>query len=99
MKRMIQHYTRIAFIDMGYEDQDGYRDYARKVADELGLRYEEIKGTTALLERMCKGPWDEDEFIVAPPGQAIRLEDFGMDMAGKHQDSASVGDNNVRLSL
>jgi hypothetical protein len=48
---------------------------------------------------MCKGPWDEDEFIVAPPGQAIRLEDFGMDMAGKHQDSASVGDNNVRLSL
>ena len=90
MKRMIQHYTRIAFIDMDYKDQDGYRDYARRVADELGLRYEEIKGTPALLERICKGPWDEDEFIVVPPGQVIRLEDFGMETAGKQPGGAPL---------
>ena len=98
MKRMIQHYTRLAFIDMGYEDQDDYRSYAQRVADELGLRYEEIMGTPALLERICKGPWDEDEFIVVPPGRAIRLEDFGMDVAGKQPGGAFVDDNNVRLS-
>jgi hypothetical protein len=73
--RMLKNYTRLAYIDMGYESQSRYRDYSKNAAKELGLRYEEIKGTTRLLEKMLNGPWDE-EFIIAPPGYSIELKDF-----------------------
>ena len=75
MKRMLENYKRLAFIDMGYQDQDKYRRYSRRAAKKLRLSYEEIKGTRELLVKICNGPWD-DEFVVAPPGHKIRLKDF-----------------------
>jgi hypothetical protein len=77
MERMLQQYRRFAFIDMGHQDQEPYRQFSRKAAKKLNLCYQEIKGTPEFLEKMCNGPWDE-EFVVAPPGHTIRLEDFGM---------------------
>jgi len=77
MKRMIRHYTRLAFIDMGYENQERYRETAKEVARELELGYQEVKGTTGLLKKMLTGPWD-DEFIVAPPGYTVTLDDFNL---------------------
>jgi len=77
MKRMLQHYRRLAFIDMGYQDQELYRRFSRRAAKEFNLTYEEIKGTPELLRKICHGPWD-DEFVVAPPGHTVCLEDFGM---------------------
>ena len=76
-KRMLQHYTRLAFIDMGYQDQEYYREFSRRAADELELFYEEIEGTQRLLKKMIHGPWDHD-FVVARPGHTISLDDFGM---------------------
>ena len=29
------------------------------------------------MEKILKGPWDDD-FIVAPPGYTISMDDFGM---------------------
>ena len=75
MKRMLENYKRLAFIDMGYQDQEKHRQFSRRAAKKLGLSYEEIRGTRELLTKMCIGPWD-DEFVVAPPGHKIRLEDF-----------------------
>ena len=77
MKRMLQNYKRLAFIDMGYKDQDKYRQFSRRAAKELGLSYQEIKGTPELLAKICNGPWD-DGFVVALPGHTIRLQDFGI---------------------
>ena len=76
-KRMLQNYTRLAYIDMGYKDQENYREFSRRAADELELHYEEIKGTEKMLQKMIYGPWDND-FVVAPPGHTISLDDFGM---------------------
>jgi hypothetical protein len=77
MKRMLQHYRRLAFIDMGYEDQEAYRQFSRRTAKELNLAYEEIRGTAEVLRRICNGPWNRD-FAVAPPGHTVCLEDFDM---------------------
>jgi hypothetical protein len=77
MKRMLQHYRRLAFIDMGYEDQEAYRQFSRRTAKELNLAYEEIRGTAEVLRRICNGPWDRD-FVVAPPGHTVCLGDFDM---------------------
>ena len=77
MKRMLQHYRCLAFIDMGYQEQEKYREFSRMAAKRLNLYYQEIKGAPGFLRKMCNGPWN-DEFVVAPPGHIIFLEDFGM---------------------
>ena len=93
MKRMIQHYKRLAFIDMGYQDQEQYRQFSRRAADKLNLYYQEIKGTPELLGKICNGPWD-DEFVVAPPGHTIHLEDFGMVPAREQQPIGLLREQN-----
>jgi len=74
-KLMFKNYTRLALINPGYRNGEHYRQFARRAAEELNLRFEEIKGTTRLLEKTITGPWDSD-FVVAAPGHKIRLEDF-----------------------
>ena len=74
-KRMLKEYKRLAYIDMGHDNQDYYHDFARKAAEELDLEYEKINGTTELIRQMINGPWD-DKFIVAPPGHVISFDDF-----------------------
>ncbi len=76
IKLMLANYTRLALINTGQYELEKYREYGRRTAERFGLRYEEIEGATALVERMLKGPWTPDEFIVAPPGGIIQMEQF-----------------------
>jgi hypothetical protein len=75
MRLTFKNYTRLAFIDTGHYEQERYREYARDVARQLGLRYEEIPGSTALIEKTLYGPWDDD-FVIVPPGGTISYADF-----------------------
>jgi hypothetical protein len=75
ISQMLKHYTRLALIDTGPADLAHYRAYARDLANRFGLRFEEIPGSTALIQKMLFGPWD-DEFVVVPPGESIRYDDF-----------------------
>ncbi len=75
LRIMLMNYKRLALINTGLYEMDRFRDYARRVAERFGLRYEELEGSTALVRKMIFGPWDED-FVVVPPGEAIRYEPF-----------------------
>jgi len=75
MKRMLQNYTRLVFINTGTYEVEKYREYTKRMAARHGLRFEEIQGSTTLVEKMINGPWDED-FVVVPPGQTITYEAF-----------------------
>jgi hypothetical protein len=72
---MLKNYTRLGFINTGQYEIEHYRDYASKTAAQFNLRFEEIDGSPALVEKMVHGPWD-DEFVVIEPGQAVRYENF-----------------------
>jgi hypothetical protein len=72
---MLKNYTRLAFINTGQYEIERYQAYAQRTADQFGLRYEEIAGSSALVKKLVFGPWDE-EFVVVPPGQTVRYEDF-----------------------
>ncbi len=74
-KEVLKHYTRIALIDTGQYDLDRYREYSRRVAELYDLRFEEIPGSTSLLEKLVAGDWD-DEFVVVEPGQEVTPEMF-----------------------
>lgn len=66
-----KHYTRLALVDTGAYDLATYRNHARANAAFLGVAYEEIKGSLALFEKMVKGQWDKDKFIILQPGEEI----------------------------
>ncbi|MBI2954307.1 MAG: DUF1638 domain-containing protein [Chloroflexi bacterium] len=82
MDAYLRHYTRLVLINTGEEDRDQYQAYARRSAARFGLSYEEISGSTALVEKLIHGPWDE-EFVVVPPGRAIDYGDFTTEADGK----------------
>lgn len=75
MKLTLKNYTRLAFINTGDYNLDSYRAYARRTSEKFDLRYEEIDGSPALVQKMIAGPWDA-EFVVVSPGETITYEMF-----------------------
>ncbi len=78
MKLMLKNYTRIAFIDTGAYELEHYREFAKENARHFELRYEEIKGTPTLVEKLLFGPWDE-ECVVVEPGVEVTYQMFVRD--------------------
>ena len=76
IREMFKHYSRLALIDTGAYDPDQYRLYARENADFLGVRYEEIKGSLALFDKLLRGKWENDNFIIVRPGGEITQDMF-----------------------
>jgi hypothetical protein len=88
MRLLLRNYTRMAFINTGLQDLDGYREEARQLAQRFDLRYEEIEGSNALVKKLLQGPWN-DEFIVVPPGQELLHEHYfrlAVDAPGEPQE-------------
>jgi hypothetical protein len=75
LQLMLKNYTRLAFINTGQYEIEHYRDYARRTSAKFNLRYEEIAGSPALVQKLIAGPWD-DEFVVVSPGETITYEMF-----------------------
>jgi len=78
---MLKNYTRLAFINTGQYEIERFQAYARRTAEQFGLRYEEIAGSPGLIKKLVFGPWDE-EFVVVPPGQTVKYEDFTSSASG-----------------
>jgi hypothetical protein len=81
-KLMMGNYRRLALINTGQYELEKYREYTRRTAEQFGLRFEEIEGSTALIKKMVLGPWDE-EFVVLEPGQTFVLDQFLPRQTGK----------------
>ena len=75
INQILKNYTRLAFINTGNNKPTHYREHARSLAEQFGLRYEEIEGSDVIIKKMVYGPWD-DEFIVIPPGKTTSFFDF-----------------------
>jgi hypothetical protein len=72
---MLKNYRRLAFINTGQYEIERFREYAQKTAESFGLRFEEIEGSSALVQKMVNGPWDA-EFLVVAPGEIVKYTDF-----------------------
>lgn len=66
----LKNYSRIGYIDMGFERHLSFAEQARAEADQRGWVFEQISGNLILLEKFLNGVWDED-FLVALPGESI----------------------------
>lgn len=67
-----KHYNRAVFIDMGLADGREHEQRAQAEAERRGWTFERKMGNRRLITMLINGEWPEDEFLIVPPGYAIR---------------------------
>ena len=72
----IEKYNYATYIDWGFPEAKKEKKFTRQCAEHLGLKYDEVKGSASLLQRLFDGDWDSDDFLVVEPGKTI-AEDIG----------------------
>ncbi|MEI7989677.1 MAG: DUF1638 domain-containing protein, partial [Chloroflexota bacterium] len=71
-----QHYTRAVFLDMGLGYIDELEAKTIEQAQQRGWTYERMAGNMVLIRRLLNGDWEND-FLVVPPGNQIRMTGAG----------------------
>ncbi len=62
------NYGQYTFIEMGVEPDDRFEKRTRRDAKERGWKFAKIPGDMTLFQRLLNGQWEEEGFLVVPPG-------------------------------
>ena len=66
-----EHYRRAAYIDMGIVAPGTCRARAVDEANRRGWEFADLQGDQTLIRRLLEGQWDDQDFLVVPPGQQV----------------------------
>ncbi len=67
----IKEYNWATYVDWGLINSDKYKNYTKRCAEFLNWNYDELKGSSALMQKFVDGNWHDSEFLVVKPGQKI----------------------------
>ena len=66
-----QHYNRAAYVDTTEMCLPDYSDQVRELAARRGWEFERLAGSLVIIRDLLEGRWDEERFLVVPPGDTI----------------------------
>lgn len=66
-------YDRAAYVHLGQVALPEDLHYTQECAKWLGWKYDYQKGDSRLLEDMLAGQWDDERFLIIPPGKTLRM--------------------------
>lgn len=66
------NYSRFTYIASDFADFDQHLAVAKEQAKEKQWEFEELKGDSNILLRLLNGQWDDEDFMVIPPGETIK---------------------------
>jgi hypothetical protein len=69
----MRFYTKLAFIETGLEPDGSFEQQTIDLAKERHWEFEKLQGDLTLLHRLLNGLWDNDDFLVVPPGHRIEF--------------------------
>ena len=65
-------YNQATYIDMHLPIPFTYEEDVKREAERLGWNYRKIDGNMRLLHSILDGRWDENDFLIVPPGYSIQ---------------------------
>jgi hypothetical protein len=71
-RRGLGTYKTGAYVDLGVGDSAEHEAYAKRCAEWMGWKYERETGDPGLLIDLLAGRWDDERFLVIPPGFEIQ---------------------------
>ncbi|MBC7234471.1 MAG: DUF1638 domain-containing protein [Chloroflexi bacterium] len=66
-----KHYNRAAYIETQEIRLPDYRDEVRTLAQRRGWNFQQLAGSLILIRDLLEGRWDEERFLIVPPGHTI----------------------------
>ncbi|MBC9784378.1 DUF1638 domain-containing protein [Heliobacterium chlorum] len=73
---MFNSYRCIQFIHTGHPREEAGLSKSRNTAELLKVSHQTFQGSPRYLEKLIRGPWDDEEFINVLPGGHIDESDF-----------------------
>src|SRR6185437_13751751 len=65
-------YSGLTYISTGVPSDAACREQARAEADANHWIFEDVPGSTWMIESLVNGEWSPEDFLVVPPGSSIR---------------------------
>ena len=66
-----REYSNAAYVDLGFGETAGYREYTKRCAEWLGWDCDELAGNATLMVDFLDGNWNQRDFLIVEPGQGI----------------------------
>ena len=77
---MYGHYELLSLVDTGAYEVGSIMERANEISERFNLECLVIPGTTSYLEQLITGPYDEELFVVAPPGSTLEIGALTLNM-------------------
>lgn len=66
-----RRYNQITYIDTQTDPDGRFAGESKRRAAERGWKFEQLEGSTRLLQQLVDGPWSDEDFLVVKPGEQI----------------------------